>query len=129
MLNVTVTEPEAGGFVTVYPCGVERPNASNLNYSAGTTIPNAVTVQLGAGGKVCVFTLATTHLIVDINGYQPNGSSFGPLAPARLLDTRSGDGIATVDGQHRRPRQAGRRGRRSCCRWRGVAACPSTPPP
>ena len=30
-LNVTVTEPNAPGYVTAYPCGVQPPDASNLN--------------------------------------------------------------------------------------------------
>jgi RNA 3'-terminal phosphate cyclase len=68
VLNVTVTDPEAAGFVTVYPCGTARPNASNLNFSPGQTIPNNVVVKLGAGGTVCLFSQQTTNLIADING-------------------------------------------------------------
>ena len=45
------------------------PTASNLNYHPGDTIPNAVITQIGAGGKVCLFTYGTTQLIADINGY------------------------------------------------------------
>jgi hypothetical protein len=40
-LNVTVTDPVGPGFVTVYPCG-ERPLASNVNFTSGQTVPNAV---------------------------------------------------------------------------------------
>ena len=39
VLNLTVTEPTAAGYVTVYPCGIDAPLASNLNFSAGQTIP------------------------------------------------------------------------------------------
>ncbi len=35
------------------------------------TIANNVTVKVGTDGKVCLFTSATTDLIVDINGYHP----------------------------------------------------------
>jgi hypothetical protein len=45
VLNVTVNEPEQAGFVTAYPCGTPRPNASNLNYVPGQTIPNNVIVR------------------------------------------------------------------------------------
>ena len=69
VLNVTVTEAEAPGFITVFPCGAERPNAANLNYVAGSTIPNAVIAKIGTGGKVCLFTLANTHMTADVNGY------------------------------------------------------------
>ena len=68
VLNVTVTDPEAAGFVTVYPCGTPRPNASNLNYVTGSTVPNNVIVKVGAGGTVCLFSLQATNLIADING-------------------------------------------------------------
>ena len=71
VLNVTVTEPDAAGFLTVYPCGTPRPNASNLNFSVAQTIPNNVIVKVGAGGTVCLFTQSTTHLIADINGAFP----------------------------------------------------------
>ena len=55
VLNVTVTAPEGSGFITVFPCGEALPTASNLNFVAGDTVPNAVIVKLGAGGKVCLF--------------------------------------------------------------------------
>ena len=64
-------EAQAPGYVTVYPCGQPVPTASNLNFVAGDTIPNAVVTSLGAGGKVCLFTFAPTHLIVDVNGWIP----------------------------------------------------------
>ena len=35
VLNVAVTGSTAPGYVTVWPCGVERPNAASLNHSAG----------------------------------------------------------------------------------------------
>ena len=56
---------------------------------------NSVTAKLDANGDVCVFTLASADLLIDANGYVPNGSGIGTLTPARLLDTRAtGD---TVD--------------------------------
>ena len=74
-LNVTVTEAAGPRFVTVYPCGQPVPTASNLNYAPGDTIPNAVITQIGAGGKVCLFTYGATQLIADINGYFPTTST------------------------------------------------------
>ena len=71
VLNVTVTDPAAAGFVTVFPCGAAQPTASNLNFVAGTTIPNAVITKIGDGGKVCLYTSQATQLIVDANGYFP----------------------------------------------------------
>ncbi|MCU1390833.1 MAG: hypothetical protein JWL72_4171, partial [Ilumatobacteraceae bacterium] len=94
-LNVTVTEPAAAGFVTVYPCGSERPTASNVNFSAGQTIPNAVVTKIGTGGKVCLFNSQPTHLVVDVNGFFSGGTDYAPIVPARILETRSGG--STID--------------------------------
>ena len=69
VLNVTVTDPQAAGFVTVFPCGSAQPNASSLNLWRVQTVANAVVVKVGDGGQVCLFTQSATHLIVDVNGY------------------------------------------------------------
>ena len=71
VLNVTVVGPAADGFATVFPCGQSVPTASNSNYRAGVDIANAVIVQLGPGGKACIYTFAATHLLADVNGYIP----------------------------------------------------------
>ncbi len=98
VLNVTVTGAQGSGFITVFPCGEALPTASNLNFQSGDTVPNAVVVKLGAGGKVCLFAAeSATHLIADTNGYFPAGSGFAPLTPGRLMDSREGQ--STVDGQ------------------------------
>src|SRR5690606_19912979 len=67
MLNVTAVNPDAPGYLTVHPCGTQRPTASNVNYVAGATAPNAVLAKIGDGGAVCIFSLATTDLVVDVN--------------------------------------------------------------
>ena len=71
VLNVTVVDAGGAGFVTVWPCGADRPNASSLNFVAGSTVPNAVVTRVGAGGKVCVFTSAPVDLVADVAGYFP----------------------------------------------------------
>lgn len=99
VLNVTATNTTGTGYVTVYPTGSPRPLASNLNFAAGTTIPNLVTVKLGGNGKVTLYNGApgTADLVADIAGYYLAGTptalgAFVSLAPARILDTRSGNG-------------------------------------
>jgi ELWxxDGT repeat protein len=71
-LNVTAVFPQAPGYLTVYACGTPLPDASNINYFPGDIAPNAVLTPIGTNGKVCIHTLATTHILVDING------AFGP---------------------------------------------------
>ena len=70
-LNVTVTQPDGAGYVTVYPCGT-KPNASSLNYVAGETIPNAVIAPVSAQGEVCFFSTQPTHILADVNGWFSN---------------------------------------------------------
>jgi hypothetical protein len=97
VLNVTVTEAQGAGVITVFPCEAGRPTASNLNYLANTNVPNLVISKIGVGGVVCLFNSAATHLIVDVGGYFPGVDAFTALAaPARLLDTRPG--TSTIDG-------------------------------
>jgi uncharacterized delta-60 repeat protein len=99
VLNVTVTGPTKGGFITAFPTGEPVPTASNLNFVAGQTIPNLVTVKLGADGKVSLKngSAGLTHLVADVAGYYLDGvpllpGTFVPLSPSRLLDTRVGTG-------------------------------------
>jgi peptidoglycan hydrolase-like protein with peptidoglycan-binding domain len=94
-LNVTVTEPTASGFLTVWPAGSERPTASNLNMVPGQTVPNMVVVGLGAGGAVSIFNFAgNSHVVVDVAGWFESG--FHPLVPSRIVDTREGRCLARV---------------------------------
>jgi len=95
-LNVTAVNPSIEGYVTAYPSGVARPNATNLTYKAGKNVPNAVTARVGTGGKVRFFSSASTDLIVDVVGYyRPGtGARYVPLpSPRRDLDTRFGNGL------------------------------------
>jgi hypothetical protein len=91
VLNVTVTNPAASGFVTAYPAGTARPTASNVNFIAGETVGKAVTVPVGQDGRVSFYAHARTNLIVTILGYYvPGGNAyFIPVRPEREVDTRT----------------------------------------
>ena len=97
-LTVTATGASAAGYVTVWPAGVERPTASNLNVErAGQTIADGVVVPLGHDGQVQLHAQSSTDLVVDVTAYwRPaagaRGGRFAPVTPARVLDTRSGVG-------------------------------------
>ena len=103
VLNVTVTNTTASSYLTVYPTGVTRPTASNLNWTAGRTVPNLVEVGVGTSGSVNLFNaLGSADVIFDVAGYvAPEGDTPGPsgfytpVVPARVLDTRSGIGAPT----------------------------------
>lgn len=105
-INVTVTQPSRAGYVTVYPDGKGAPYASNLNFGAGQTVQNLVIATLGTDGAVDLYNASTgtTQLVGDVSGYYVDGTAtqpgtYSPLTPARILDTRVGDGGARIAPQ------------------------------
>jgi len=99
VFNLTAISPSSGGYITAWPTGLVRPNASNLNLNRTLTIPNLVISGLGSG-KVSIFNggVSSIDLVADVQGWFPSNSGYLALAPARLLDTRSGQ--STIDGQY-----------------------------
>ncbi len=108
VLNVTAAGPTSNTFLTVYPSGEARPVASNLNVAAGTTRANLVVVKVGIDGRVRIFNQSgSTHLIVDVAGWYDDilrgfpgpppagGTTYTPVSPARVLDTRFAAGGAS----------------------------------
>ncbi len=94
VINLTVTQPQGLGFITAYPCGTVQPTVSNLNYYAGQTVPNLVTVKLPADKRVCFYALTQTHLLADLAGWYSPSSDIGFIdeTPYRLFDTREPTG-------------------------------------
>jgi hypothetical protein len=97
ILNVTVTNTTAAGYLTAYPQGATRPLASNLNWGAGETVANRVVVPVSSTGMITLYNYAgSTDVVVDVSGYFTNGSStpanaslYNPITPVRVLDTRT----------------------------------------
>ena len=96
VLNLTVLNGVAHGYATVFPCG-QRPTASSVNYRPGSIEPNEVIAKLSPTGTICVFTLTTADVIVDIVGHVAN-SPYRPLTPTRFADSRD---EPTFDGAYR----------------------------
>jgi hypothetical protein len=99
-LNMTIVDPVAQAYATVWPCGVPRPLASNINFKAGSRIANGVIAPIGEGGKVCIYAHAGTDLVIDVSGWFPGADENGAAAfvgvtPLRLVDTRDGTGGRT----------------------------------
>lgn len=110
-LNVTATGGTLGSFLTVYPKGATRPNASNLNFIAGQNVPNMVMLPVGADGQVTIFNLAgNTDVIVDVLAWFPDNSTTptttttttvpSVTAPITRVSTRTGgaQGTPVADG-------------------------------
>ena len=93
VVNVTVVAPSAPGYVSVYPAGDVPPTASSVNYVAGQTVPNQVTVKLGTAGAIVLFASGgCPNLVVDVQGWFAAGPAgtggFEGVTPARVRDTR-----------------------------------------
>ncbi|MER5637600.1 PKD domain-containing protein [Kitasatospora sp. NPDC002227] len=91
VLNVTAVNPDSAGYLSVYPYGTDRPATSNVNFKAGQTVPNLVTVPTGQNNWITLYNFSGgTDVVVDVMGYyeKDGGSRFGAVAPSRLLDTR-----------------------------------------
>ncbi|WP_423184568.1 hypothetical protein [Arthrobacter sp. NyZ413] len=102
VFNLTVAQADSFGFITAYPSGTARPNASNVNFNTGQIVPNLVTVPVGSDGKVTLYNRSggATQLLADVSGYYLTGTpntpgSFQPMAPARFLDTRTSAAAGT----------------------------------
>ena len=98
-LNITAFQPSGPGFVTVWPCGSNRPETSNLNYGGGQIIANNVLAPIGDDGTICLYSLVTTDVIVDVSGWftaeagaVAAGTGVVGVTPKRVVDTRRGLG-------------------------------------
>ena len=68
--NTTVTNSNSPSFLTVFPDGTALPNASDLNWAGGETVPNLVVAKLGADGAVDAYNASgSTDVIMDVEGY------------------------------------------------------------
>ncbi len=105
VLNVTATETAGPGFVTAFPTGTDRPTVSNLNPEhGGETISNLVTVPIGAGGSVSIYSHQRTDIVADVFGYyvptsETNEGRFVSVGPTRAFDSRLIGGPLGAGGQ------------------------------
>lgn len=87
-LNVTAVQSGQGGWATVWPCGRDRPVASNLNFRAGDIVANQVVAPIGVDGSVCLYASASVDVVVDVAGWFDSGASLTTVTPVRVVDTR-----------------------------------------
>jgi hypothetical protein len=100
-LNITAVAAAEAGFITVWPCDEERPEASNLNFEAGGAFANLAAVKLAANGHVCVYSSAATDFLVDLNGTFDSWDSDVSLGRANisvLAGTATGTSIPMPRG-------------------------------
>ena len=92
-LTLTAVSPAGDGYITAYPAGTARPEASNLNFRAGEVRANGALTRLGDDGAIDIYTSAATDILVDVSGaFRPTADSdsgrFVPVEPRRVVDTR-----------------------------------------
>lgn len=70
-LNVTVVDPTAASYLSIYPAGANPPLASSLNWLAGQEpTPNKVDVRVSADGAIEVRNaFGDVHVLADVVGY------------------------------------------------------------
>jgi hypothetical protein len=103
-MNIAVVPEGPLGYLTVWPTGQAQPLVATLN-SDGRVKSSAAIVPAGTfggigpgGGAISVFATNATDVVIDVDGYfvpanaGPAGLQFYPLAPCRLVDTRSANG-------------------------------------
>lgn len=102
VLNLTVVNPSERSHLRAFPGDAsDPPDASNLNFDAGATIAASTTVRAAPDGTVNIYNNSgSVHVVADIVGYysvpgNESGALHRAVAPARVLDTRSGLGIGT----------------------------------
>ncbi len=120
VVNITVASPAAKGFVSVGPASMT--DSSNLNFVAGRTAANLAITRLSATGSITFYngSTSTVQLIADLQGYYSalgTGTAYTPVAPVRVLDTRSGLGA---------PQQAVAASASLTLQVTGTASVPST---
>lgn len=95
---ITVTNTASAGFVTVGLCSeltnaistTGAPATSNVNHMAGQTVTNLAVVELDRG-EMCAYTLASAHVVVDVQAELVDRHVNGIVvrAPQRAHDSRA----------------------------------------
>lgn len=95
-VTVHSTNALGPGFVTIWPCGADRPTTSILNATTGSSVTNHAQVGLDGYGGLCLFASNSMHLVLDVSGWFGPGAStaFHAMMPQRVLDTRENVGLA-----------------------------------
>ena len=108
VLNLTAVGGTARGYVTASPTDPGSAPTSTLNFAAGETVANLVTVGLGPDGGVDLRVTApgSVHLVADVLGWVAAGAPTAPLGAAPVTPTRLLDAPA-VGGTRRTVTVAG----------------------
>ena len=100
--NVTGVNSTSAGAIYMGPDPIASPDGSSVSFKGHQTVSSSVTIGLSTTGTLSATYLAaagnTTDIVFDVTGYytgDASGDQYVPLTPVRLLDTRTGHGIAS----------------------------------
>jgi hypothetical protein len=85
--NVTVTDTEAAGYLTIWSGAGTRPNAAAINFAKGQTLSNFVVSGIAEYSTtivnvVTIFAVQTTHVIMDVAGFTMPGFEYAKFEAA-----------------------------------------------
>lgn len=98
VLNITAVSPTADGFLKVWPAQESMPGTSSVNYQAGEVVANNVVVATDDTASLALYSMADTHVVVDIVGFIAGSGGSSPDSgttdgvrvhnPVRVFDSR-----------------------------------------
>jgi hypothetical protein len=98
-VRVVVIKPPTGGSLTLYRYGSRRPAVTSVLFRARGNTTKAAIAQLSPTGRLSLWNASNAPLQVEIfvDGYyirgKPTaGGTYAPIAPKRVIDTRTGAG-------------------------------------
>jgi len=104
--NLTITGQTTTGFAYIGKDSTANPTSSTVNAPAGDNRANNVVVALDSTGSLSVVFVGQSgsraDLVFDVTGYftRDGGWTYVPVAPTRLLDSRSGNGLGGAFSSH-----------------------------
>jgi hypothetical protein len=90
-VNLTAVQPNSDGWIRAFPCDQKEPATSSVSARARQVIASSVIVPLSVDGTICLKSLMTSNVVIDVTGWfgPASGLDFVPIVPIRLADTRS----------------------------------------
>lgn len=86
-MNITVVTPNAGGYITAYPAGTTAPNAATVNFNAGDVKGNFTVVKVlqttASTPHLNIYSTSVLNVVGDVVGYfaRPKGANLGCTNP------------------------------------------------
>jgi hypothetical protein len=98
--NATIVNASVASSLYLGPSPLAHPAVSTINFNRNDTTGFGVTVALSSTGTLSATYMAASgsaDLVLDVTGYftaDATGGTYHPVTPARLLDTRYGNGLS-----------------------------------